>query len=301
MGPRWRLALALLAGLLGGGCSADSLDRGTEGPAASADAAEIASAAVPKPGQFVQPPRPAFDSNPLGLPGAAPAIAPDTLVYTVPKRVLETARVGSSFVLRAATAEGVEGGNIVVRVGHDASYPVHPAYVLVPPRGPLRRGGAVLAPYRGQLGHGVVVSVKRDRVTVRYTDAGPGYGNQPLASREASPQTPGLAPGNYAVVVDRDLMRHVMLLSGGAHADGRRRWLVLAYAGEASLVEEDRLQPMPLDFRPKVGATVAVPWLGAMVPARVTAVDPLGVFTVRRASSAPPLLLGPGMLMPAAK
>ena len=204
-------------------------------------------------------------------------------------------------MLRSATAEGVEGGNVIVRIAREPSYPVHPAYVLVPGRGPLPRGAPVLAPYRGQLGHAVVVAVKRDLVTVRYTDIGPGYGDQPLPVRDVAPQSPGLAPGNYAVVADGDVQRFVLLLSGGAHPDGKRRWLVLGYAGEASLVAEERLQPIRLDYQPKVGAVVAVPWLGTMVPAKVVAVDPHGVFSVRRASTAPPLALGPGMLVPSGK
>jgi hypothetical protein len=301
MGASRRVALCLLAGLLGAGCEPDAGERAAEGPAPSVDASEVASAAAPKPGQFVQPPRPAFDPNPLKLPGAAPTLAADSLVYTVPRHVLETARAGSSFVLHAATAEGVEGGNVIVHIGHDASYPVHPAYVLVPPHGTLRRGAAVLAPNRGQLGHAVVVAVKRDLVTVHYTDLGPGYGDQPLPARDVAPQGSGLAPGNYAVVADGEVMRQVLLLSGGTHADGKRRWLALGYAGEASLIEEERLQPVPLDFQPKVGAVVAVPWLGTMVPGRVTAVDPRGIYTVRRARVVPPLFLGPGMLMPAGK
>jgi hypothetical protein len=223
------------------------------------------------------------------------------LVYTVPTRVLETARVGSSFVLRAATAQAVEGGNLIVRIGREPSYPVHPAYVIVPQRGQLPRGCPVLAPYRGQLGHAVVTAAKRDLVTVRYTDIGPGYGDQPLPVRDVAPQSPGLAPGNHAVVTDGEVMHFVLLLSGGVHPDGKRRWLVLGYAGEAGLVEEERLQPIRLDYQPKVGTMVYAPWLGTMVPAKVTDVDPHGVLTVRRASTAPPLVLGPGMLLPGAK
>ena len=293
------LAFALC--VLHGACDPEGADRTAEGPTPTGDASALASAPAPKPGQFVQPPRPAFDPNPLKLPGSAPTIAPDSLVYTVPKRVLETATVGSSFVLRAAVAQAVEGGNVIVRIGRGPSYPVHPAYVLVPQRGPLPRGCPVLAPYRGQLGHAVVMAAKRDLVTVRYTDIGPGYGDQPLPVREVAPQSPGLVPGNYALVPDGDVLRLVLLLSGGVHPDGKRRWLVLSYAGEASLVEEERLQPMRLDYQPKVGAVVSVPWLGIMVPGKVTDADPHGLCTVRRARTAPPLVLGPGMLMPASK
>jgi hypothetical protein len=58
---------------------------------------------------------------------------------------------------------------------------------------------------------------------------------------------------------------------------------------------------MRLDYHPKVATVVSVPWLGTMVPGKVTDADPHGLCTVRRARTAPPLVLGPGMLMAASK
>lgn len=280
-------------------CDADPAEP-RERAAATAQASAASSAAVAKAGMFVLPPRPAFDSNPLRLSAPLPALEPDSLVYTLPARVLETARLGSSFALRAATAEGIEGGNVLVHMGREPTYPVHPAYVLVPRPGPLRRGAPVLAPYRGVLAHALVVATKRDQVVVRYVDAGQGYGEQPLRAGDVSPQAEGLRPGNYAVYREGEGYQHVLLVSSGSTKGDSGRWLVIGYGGESRLVEAARLQPVPLGFEPKAGADVRVAWLGTMVAGKVTAVDSHGLLTVRRAATAPALLGGPGLLMPIA-
>jgi hypothetical protein len=185
-------------------------------------------------------------------------------------------------------------------MGREPPYAVHPAYVLVAPPGPVRPGGAVLAAFRGSLAHGLVTGLKRDMVTVRFLDAGPGYGESTLRRDDVSPQAAGLRPGNYAVLADGQRFEHVLLVSVGHQVGRARRWLVLGYAGAAKLVDESKLTALPLALTAKPGATVAVPWLGAMVPAKVTATDPVGLLTVRRPRAAPAMVVGPGMVLEAA-
>ena len=278
-------------------CETD-VARGPGGSETAVVATATGSAGGAKVGPFVQPPALPFDPNPLRLSGGAPSVASGTLVYAPSQAALDGAKEGSSLVLHAAEVVSLEGSNIVVRSGRDPSYPVHPAYVLVPPSGTVRRGSPVLAPHRGFLAHGLVTSFKRTMVAVRYTDAGLGYGEQPLQLKDVAPQSGGLAPGNYAVYPEGESLRQALLLSSSVQSDGKKRWLVLGYGSACALVDEDKLQPIPLQYAAKVGAVVSVAWLGTMVPAHVTSVDPSGVFTVRRARVGPAIWTGPGLVTP---
>jgi hypothetical protein len=249
----------------------------------------------------VLPPRQPFDSNPLGLPGQPVPVKEGQRVFAVPQPMLARARVGSSLVLRAATVEGREGDDLVVRVGTGIPYPVHPAYVVVPRPGRMGRGTPVFAAYRGVLRHGVVKNLSLDRVVVRYTDLGFKLADQKLVPARVGVLAPGvLMPGGQAVARQDGELRHVQLVSTGVHSDGKKRWLVIGHLGEAQLVEETALVPLPARrFRAKVGTTVLAAWRGTMVPAKLLTIDRPGLFTVKRARTARRLLVGPGMLMEA--
>jgi hypothetical protein len=291
------LALAAIA-------AAACTDADESNPAAPAlaDAAVAVSSAAAGAGRvFSQPPARPFNPNPLGLTAALSAVAPEQTVYAVPERMLASAKEGTSFALRTATVERIEGGNLIVRMGREPPYPVHPAYVVAAPSGLARRGSAVLTGFRGSLAHGLVVGLKRDLVIVRLLDAGPGYGDTALPRNDVSPQLAGLRPGNYAVLADGQRFEHVLLVSAGPQPGADRRWLVIGYAGVARVVPEAKLTALPLTLSAKVGATVAVPWLGTMVPAKVVAVDSVGLLTVRRPRATPAAVVGPGMVLEAAR
>ena len=135
---------------------------------------------LPEDGVVLPPPRLA-ETNPLGLPPASPReLDKGQRIFAVPQRMLEGAKLGSAFVLRAASYIGREGGDYVVRVGWGEPYAVHPGYVVAPRSGRFRRGANVIAAYRGTIHHGVVTGLRRDRVTVQYVDLGHRLADQRL-------------------------------------------------------------------------------------------------------------------------
>jgi len=287
----------LLAALLGG-CSDD---RPAPSDEPGQPPAPTASVGGPTAAGLVLPPRQPDDSNPLGLPAATVQVAEGQRVFAVPADMLRQARVGSSLLLRAATVEGREGSDLLVRVGTGIAYPIHPAYVVVPRRGRMGRGTPVFAAYRGVLRHGVVKHLSLDRVVVRFTDLGFKLGDQKLLTDRVGVLEPGnLMAGGQAAAQLGDGLIHVQLVSAGVHRDGKRRWLVLAARGEAKLVTEDVLTPLPIRrFKPKIGAPVLVAWRGQMVPAKLLAIDRPGLYTVKRQRTSRRLLVGPGMIMTA--
>ncbi|MBW2529070.1 MAG: hypothetical protein JRI23_33140 [Deltaproteobacteria bacterium] len=218
----------------------------------------------------------------------------------MPRRALLGAESGSSLPLRYAEVVGHEGGLLLVSMGREAPYAVHPGYVIAPQlEGRLRRGSYVLAPYRQQLRHGVVVRVQGDGVQLQYTDLGFKAGVRRLQRKWVAPQPDGLAPGNFAVARRGGKLEHLLLVSSGTWGDGTKRWLALGHGTAATLVDEASLQPLSLDFKPKAGEPVLVQWLGTMVPAEVVAVDPPGLFRVERPEVAPGLVVGADLLLPA--
>jgi hypothetical protein len=297
MRTRRSVLLGVLCAILASsGC--ESGPEGERDEAATAEPTATTSAAVGKPGRFVLPPRRPYRANPLDLPARTATVAKDSVVYAPTREALESLRLGSTLVLRRATVQGVDAGNVIVQRGRRPPYAVHPGYLIAPRVGRLRRGGYALVTYRGKLRHALVVAFKRERVTVRLTDAGARLGELKLAAREVFPQPSGLVPGNFAVYRDEDGTQHALLVSSAEHADGKQRWLVLGYAAETRLVGQSKLQALPLGDPPKSGAAVWVAWQGRMVPGRVTAVEAKGLFTVRRPRVAAPLLVGADHLMP---
>ena len=221
-------------------------------------------------------------------------------VYTVPRRALEGAERGSTMVLHHAKVVGEEGGLVVVKMGREPPYAVHPGYVIAPRfGGRLRRGSYVLAPYRQKLRHGVVVSLKAERVNLQYTDIGIKIGERRLLREWVALQPAGLSPGNYAVVPRGGNLDHVLLVSSGRWGDGKIRWLALRHGAEAAIIDQEKLKPIAMDFKPSVGDPVLVSWLGTMVPATVRAVDGPGLFKVQRPHVGPALVLGADHLLPA--
>jgi hypothetical protein len=295
----WSVLLTVTVALGASGCGDERPADGVpDEPYAPKSTASVGG---PNPAGVVLPPRQPFDSNPLGLPGRPPEVKEGQRVFAVPQRMLAKARQGSSLRLEAATVKGREGDALVVRVGTGVPYPVHPAYVVVPKLGRMGRGTPVFAAYRGVLRHGVVKNLSLDRVVVRYTDLGFKLGDQKVVRSRIGVLQPGkLMAGGQAVAPQGDELRHVQLVSSGAHSDGKKRWLAIGHRGEALLLEESALIPLPpRRFKPKLGATVLVPWRGIMVPGKLVSRDRPGLFTVKRERTARRLLVGPGMIMDA--
>jgi hypothetical protein len=292
-----RAIVALLLVALGG-CDGERDETSAE-PASSEAAAEASGTAALA--GVVLPPERAPVVNPLELPvplDPAP-VAVEQLVFAVPQRMLERARLGSAMALRVATVEAVEGDNLVVRTGADAPYVIHRAYVVVPRLGQLQRGSYVVAGYSGELHHAVVKNLVGDKVLVRFTDVGFKLPDQKVEPKRLGVLGAGLRPGGYAAHLADQEYRHVLLVSSSPGEGGKRRWLVIGYGGATALVAEDKLRPLPEPrFSPRAGATVLAAWRGTMVRAQLVSVDDLGLYTVARARAGAPLLVDAGMIMP---
>ena len=210
-------------------------------------------------GDFVLPPERPWNPNPLELPTAPPvSVAVNQRIFAVPRDMLAAAKPGHLLALHAAHVVRVEGDLLVVREGHGEAYAIHPAYVVVPQPGRFARETLVIAAHRGRLHHGVVKHLLRDRVVVRFTDLGSRLGDQKLDPTRVGVIGPGLSPGGHAVYPTESGLAHVLLVSRGEHADGKARWLTIGYGGTADLIDEERLQPLPVRqrFRPRIGDTV---------------------------------------------
>lgn len=295
MGVRLALALLLVLTL---GCD-DEHDEAAAEPASSEAAAEASG--TPALAGVVLPPERAPVTNPLELPlpsDLAP-VAPEQLVFAVPRRMLEGARLGAAMALRVATVEAVQGDHLVVRIGADAPYVIHRAYVVVPRLGQLSRGTYAIAGYAGELRHAVVKNLVGDKVLVRFTDVGFKLPDQKVDPKRLGVLGAGLRPGGYAAHLVEQEYRHVLLVSSSLGEGGKRRWLVIGYGGETALVAEDQLKPLPQPrFAPRAGATVLAAWRGTMVRAQLLSVDDVGLYSVARARAGAPLLVDAGMIMP---
>lgn len=290
--------LALLLVILVCACDDAGLETESADGVANTSEAPMASALVP--GGIVLPPEPQPVTNPLDLPVPADQPVPEKgqRVFAVPQRMLATAHLGSAMKLASATALEREGESFIVRIGFGAPYQIHPAYVVVPKSGRFRRGTYVIASYSGELKHGVVTHLVRDRVAVRFTDLGRKSAEQKLDPKRIGILPSGLAPGGYAAHLTEHEYRHVLLVSSSVVA-GQRRWLVIGHTGETALVSEDKLQPLPVPrFKPRVGATVLAAWRGTLVRTQVKSLDRPSLLTVTRPRAGRALIVGPGMVMP---
>jgi hypothetical protein len=222
-------------------------------------------------------------------------------VFTVPPAMLEKAKLGSTLELHAAIVDGLDGNNVVVKMRGQANFSAHPGYVIVAKPGRIGMGTLLIAPYYGRLRHAVGKHLFRDKIVVRFTDLGRKPPDRKLSPNDIGVLPEGkLAPGGFAIHRDEHERKHVVLVSEAKHSDGKLRWLVLGYAGEAKLVESSQLEPLPpRRYRPKVGDNVLALWRGGMVPAKLRDIDHPGIYTVKRPRTGAPLTLGPGMIMPA--
>lgn len=295
---RRELSLLGLATLVG--CQ-DETDGAGPDPLGGSTADASTSAKLPLDEGILLPPPRTFDPNPLGLPAVAPVpMKRGQRIFAAPPRMVQRAKLGSSFLLAMATFLAMEGNDYVIRVGFGAPYQVHPGYVVVPRPGRFRRGAIVIAGYRDQIHHGVVTGLRRDRVMVQYTDLGFRLGDQRLAPDRIGVLTDGLEPGAYAAYRADQEYRHVQLVSGGRHADGKKLWFAIENEGQIRLIDEAQLVALPRPrFKPKKGSTVLAAWRGAMVRATVRDLERPGLYTVKRPRSGAPLLVGPDMMMPA--
>lgn len=293
---RRQLAWVGLSALLG--CSEE--ETGEPGQADPPTGDEAGTAVAGEDG-FVLPPPRHLDPNPLGLPPVAPVpMKKGQRVFTAPPRMVRSAKLGSAFVMASATFVGQEGSDYIVRVGYGEPYQIHPGYVVVPRRDRFRRGAIVVAAYRDRLHHGVVTGLRRDRVLVQYTDLGFRLREQRLDPSRIGVLDGGLQPGSYAAYRAEQEYRHVLLVSKGSYPDGKTLWLALEHEGEIRLIEESQLVALPRPrFKPKEDTSVLAAWRGSMVRAHVRDFERPGLYTVKRPRAGAPLLVGPGMLMPA--
>ncbi len=295
---RRRWSYALLGCAFVSGCE-QAPGGGDETTVASATPAAVASA-IANPDGILLPPEVAPVTNPLELPEPTGQPTPEKgqRIFAVPREMLETARLGSALKLVAAEVLSREGENFIVEVGYGAPYQIHPAYVVVPRVGAVRRDAYVVASYNGEMRHGVVKHVLGDRATVQFTDLGFKAPDQKLDPKRVGVLPVGLAPGGYAAYLDEHEYRHVVLLSSSSVA-GKERWLVLHHTGECELVPAEKLKALPVPrFQPKIGAPVLAAYRGTMVRAQVTEIERPGLVTVTRARAGRPLVVGPGMIMP---
>ncbi|MSP25408.1 MAG: hypothetical protein EXR75_09640 [Myxococcales bacterium] len=273
------------------GC-AEPLERSGGAPSASPAFAPVRVAID----ESVVPPPRASTPNPLGLPPATVTLAAGQRVFVVPERMLRGAAIGSSFALVTATVVAMDAEDVVVRVGHEATFKVHPGYVVVPRAGRFERGALVFAAYKNELHHGVVERFARRQVVVRFTDLGAATITQETDRSVIGALRIGLAPGGYAIAQVESTKAHVLLVSENVRDGGESAWLVLGAAGAAMLIPTGELQALPSRKLPEVGNAVLVAWRGAMVPGTVGRTEPLGIFTVRRSVLGAPLVVGPDML-----
>jgi hypothetical protein len=303
VGRRASRSVAVLAAACGvatggglvGGCGNDapqSTDPGT--PAVSATASSAVEVVAPVP----QPTRPAAaNPNPLGLPARDLDLAPGTRVFAVPEPMLRGAKLGSTFVLHAARVVGRDGESLLVQTREGEPYKLHPGYVVPVPGGTRRPGigQPVIAEWAGVLKHGVFRAIKKERSVVRFFDAS-DTADRALADAILFRAEDGFRPGNYAAARIAGELRQVLLVSP---IEGEsKRWLALAHAGAATLIEETDLTAIPVKWEPKEGAEVRAESLGRMRPGTVQSVDAPGLYTIKLERAGRPITVGWGSIMP---
>jgi hypothetical protein len=256
-------------------------------------------------------PAPLTNPNPLDLPPVKIALDAGRRVFAPSGQMLATLRPGSTLVLYAATALGVDGDDLILEGRGGPSYKIHAGYVIPVPDEPrLVPGAAVLTEHSGVMRHAVVTKMVKDRIGVRFTDADSKAGEVMLLGGSGKPiagapskaarfvrKVDGLLPGNLAALKTGDEWLHVLLVSGAGEGEARR-WFVLGYGGAAMVVKEADLRPIPVRFSPRVGAAVWAQWGGKMRRATVTLADEQGIFTVKFDRAGRPAVAGWGFLMP---
>lgn len=265
------------------------------------------------------------EPNPLRLPARKVALEPGKRVFTFSDQMLANARVGSTLVLYAATALGLEGDDLIIEGRGGPSYKVHSAYAIpVPDEPKLKVGDAVLTEWNGVMKHAAVTRFVKDRVGVRFTDMDTRSPETLLVAGKGKPgaagtgkavrflkQVDGLVPGNYAALrqeppADADAgapqepsWSHVLLISPSADAPSpQRTWFALGFGGAAMIVKEADLRPIPVKYSPKVGAHVWAEWAGTMRTATVQSAEDPALFVVKFDRAGRPATVGWGLVMP---
>jgi hypothetical protein len=164
--------------------------------------------------------------------------------------------------------------------------------------------------------HAVVVRFVKERVAVRFTDAGARSTEVLLLGGSGAPtpagpskaarfvrQAEGLAAGNYAALRQGSEWLHVLLISASGDeappgAPSGRRWFALGFGGAAMVVPEADLKPIPVRYAPKLGSLVSAEWSGKMRRATVQSADDPALFTVKYERAGRPAVVGWGLLMP---
>ena len=252
-----------------------------------------------------------LDPNPLHLPPRRVTLDPGKRVFTFSDQMLQSAKLGSTLVLYAATVAGFEGDDLIIEGHTGPSYKVHAGYVIpVPDEARVNAGDVVLTEWNSVMRHAVVTKLVKDKIAVRFTDMDTKMGEvllqggRPAASAAPSKivrfvrQTEGLAPGNYAALQQGTEYRHVLLVSPAVAPGEKKRWFALGFGGAAMLVEEADLRPIPVRYAAKVGAAVWAEWAGTMRKAVVQSVDDPGLFTVKYDRAGRPAVVGFGLIMP---
>jgi hypothetical protein len=286
------LPIGVAAALTAMGCDGEPPADEPAPAAAPPTATSVASVAKARPAA------PASTTNPLGLPPRVVELGRKKRIFTFSDRMLESARIGSTLVLYAATALGVDGDDVVVegRAG-GAPYKVHGAYVIVvPDESRLVPGTPVVAEWNGALKHGVVTRLVKDKIGVRYTDMDAGTPEALLRGAHVFAQKEGLEPGSYAALRGDDGYRHVQLVSR-FESSGAVRWLALGFGGAALVAEAERLAPIPARADPKPGAEVWAEYLGAMRKGTLTGVNGPGFAIVKFERAGKPVSVGWGLFM----
>ncbi len=239
-----------------------------------------------------------IDPNPLHLPAAHLTLDPGKRVFAPSDQMLSSAKLGSTLVLYATTAIGLDGDEVIVDGRGGPSYKVGAAYVIPVPDAPhVRQGDAVITEHAGVLHHGVVTKLQKDKTIVRYTDLDARAPESGLKSaRASSGRSRGFSPGNFAAWRDGDVWRHVLLVSP-FNDGGSKHWFALGFGGAALKVDESQLRAMPIKYNPKLGTTVWAENVGTMRRAIITAADELGVFTVKFERAGRPAATGWGLAM----
>ncbi len=296
MGPwtaRFVAALGVAAGI--GGCGKDA-------PAppdlALATASAAGTSAVEVAAPVPQAPKPAAaNPNPLELPPRELDLAPGARVFAVPEPMLRGAKLGSTFVLHAARVVGRDGELLVVQTREGEPYKLHSSYVVPVPSAARRPGVGqpVIAEWAGVLKHGVFRANKKERSVVRFFDAS-DTSDRLLDDAILFRAQDGFRPGNYASARVAGEARHVLLVSP---IEGEsKRWLVLAHAGAAAVVEETDLTAIPVKWEPKEGAPVFAESLGRLRAGVVQGIDAPGLYTIKLERAGRPVTVGWGSIMP---
>ena len=262
---------------------------------------------APPPPPVAAPPAPLLapsahvEPNPLQLPSAHITLEPHKRLFAPSDQMLASAKLGSTLVMYATVALGLDGDDVIVEGRGGPSYKVHAAYVIPVPDEPrVRPGDAVVTEHAGVLHHAVVTKLQKDKVLVRYTDLDARAPETALKNARFIRQVDGFVAGSYAAFQDGDVVRHVLLISSFREG-GEKRWLALGFGGAALKVDETALRTIPVKYAPKVGATVWAENVGTMRRAVVTAaaVEEQGRFTVKFERAGRPAVVGWGLVMPA--